>query len=403
MGNYDVVIVGGGMVGLTLALALQSSGLTVAVIDNEDGGTPVSGEPQLRVSAISYASQKILQHVGAWPAIIAQRAQPYDQMQVWEQDSFGRIDFSAEQVNLPQLGHIIENQVIRSALWQQAQASSHVTLLAPAKIRKLMLSEKQAIITMADDSMLTANLIVGADGANSFIRQQANLPMTFWDYDHTAIVATIRTQQPHNNRARQIFTPHGPLAFLPLWEPDLCSIVWSQDSSQARALLTLDEKGFSHSLTAAFDGQLGICELVSERQSFPLKMRYVRQWVSERAVVIGDAAHTIHPLAGQGVNLGLADAASLAETLIGLHQEQKDIGSTENLQAFERWRKTEACKMIATMEGFKRLFSGSHPLKKLLRDVGMSAMNHMPMAKDKMIRQAMGLEGELPMMAKSAD
>jgi len=400
MGNYDLLIVGGGMVGLTLALALKDSGLSIAVVDSQQGAEQVKGDAELRVSAISYASENILKAVGAWDGILSQRLQPYSQMSVWEQDSFANIEFDCRQVDLPQLGHIIENKAIRSALWQQAELNASIQLLAPEKINKLVFTPKQAIISLASGEMLTANLVVGADGANSYVRQQANLPVTFWDYEHTAIVASIKTAESHNNTARQIFTPDGPLAFLPLWQKNLCSIVWSVGTDKAQQLLAMDNQNFSNAVTAAFDNRLGLCELDSPRQSYPLKMRYVRQWLDDRVVVIGDAAHTIHPLAGQGVNLGLADAAALAESIMDIHQQGLDIGDKQQLRAFERWRKTEASKMIGAMEGFKRLFAGNDPLKKLIRDLGMSAINHLPLAKDKVIRHAMGLEGELPKMSK---
>lgn len=403
MGNYDLLIVGGGMVGLTLALALKDSGLSIAVVDSQPGAEQVSGEAELRVSAISYASQNILNAVGAWDGILAQRLQPYTQMSVWEQDSFANIEFDCQQVDLPQLGHIIENKAIRSALWQQAELCPAIQLLAPEKISKLVFTPKQAIINLESGEMLTANLVVGADGANSFVRQQANLPVTFWDYEHTAIVATINTAESHTNTARQIFTPDGPLAFLPLWQQNQCSIVWSVGADKAQQLLQMSESDFSKALTSAFDNRLGLCELISSRQSYPLKMRYVRQWLDDRVVVIGDAAHTIHPLAGQGVNLGLADAAALAEAITDLQQQGLDIGDKRYLRQFERWRKTEASKMIAAMEGFKRLFAGNDPIKKLIRDLGMSAVNQLPLAKDKVIRHAMGLEGELPKMAQAYD
>ena len=205
---------------------------------------------------------------------------------------------------------------------------------------------------------------------------------------------------PHNHTARQIFTPTGPLAFLPLWDAHHCSIVWSQDEPIAAELLKLSNHAFNKSLTAAFDCTLGLCELVSDRQSYPLKMRYTRQWVANRVAIIGDAAHTIHPLAGQGANLGILDAAALAEQIIRLVEQDKDFGLAKNLRPFERWRKTETVKMVSAMEGFKRLFAGDQPIKKFIRDAGLSLANHSSLTKQKIIQHAMGLEGELPELAK---
>ena len=402
MQSYDVVVVGGGMVGLSFALALKHASLSVAVLDSQPGDRPLSEKPELRVSAISLASQTIFQNVGVWDSIAADRLQPYVGMEVWDQDSFGRITFDRNSVGQRQLGYIIENQSIRRNLWQQCADAKHIDLMTGTRINKLVFGQQEAFISLDNEQMMTARLIVGADGANSYVREQAALPITFWDYEHRAIVATIRTQLPHNGIARQVFTPSGPLAFLPLFEEHLSSIVWSQESQKAEQLLALDNSDFEKQLSVAFNNQLGLCRLESERQSFPLKMRYARDWVKDRVALVGDAAHTIHPLAGQGVNLGLLDAASLAQEVMALAGDNKDIGLAKHLRHYERWRKTEAIKMIGAMEGFKRLFEGDNPLKKLVRDLGLTATDKLPFAKQRIIRHAMGLDGELPDLAKTS-
>lgn len=400
MHAFDIVIVGGGIVGLTQALALKDSGLSVAVVESHVSQAMPNGEPQLRVSALTLATENILYNLGAWQNLDLNRLCSYVDMQVWDQDSFGKINFSADQVQKKQLGHIVENQGIRHSLWMQAQSSHYIELLAPKKIKQLVFGQQECFMTLDDDSQLTARLVIGADGANSVVKKIANLVQTFWDYDQHAIVATVKTTLPHNHTARQVFTPTGPLAFLPLWDAHHCSIVWSQDEPRAAELLSLSNDEFNKTLTAAFDCTLGLCEIVSDRQSYPLKMRYTRQWVSDRVAIIGDAAHTIHPLAGQGANLGILDAAALAQQIIKLVEQGKDFGLAKNLRPFERWRKTEAVKMVAAMEGFKRLFAGDQPVKKIIRDTGLSLINHWPLSKQKIIRHAMGLEGELPELAK---
>lgn len=405
MQNLDVVIVGGGIVGLTLALALKDSPLSIAIIDkemgdSETGDRELSIQPENRVSAISLASENIFTNLGVWADIQTRRMQSYRQMQVWEQDSFASIEFNCKEVNQPQLGHIIENQSIRKALWQAAQQQANLSIIAPARISKLMLGQQEAFISLDNEQMLTARLVVGADGSNSWVRQQAALPTTFWDYDHHAIVATIATELAHQCTARQVFSPSGPLAFLPLADAKQCSIVWSQQVSQAEGLMALDDSDFAKALTASFDARLGRCKLLTPRQVYPLKMRYARQWVKDRVALIGDAAHSIHPLAGQGANLGLLDAAALAQSLSQLAVEGEDIGAAANLRQFERWRKAEASKMIAAMEGFKRLFAGNNPLKKFIRDTGLLMVDKLPMVKQQCIQQAMGLQGELPPLAQ---
>jgi 2-octaprenylphenol hydroxylase len=321
-------------------------------------------------------------------------------MEVWEQDSFAKIQFDAERLSQPDLGHIVENRVIQLALLDCIKQLNNVTLMAPERCQNIAFGESEAWLTMESGKSLTAKLVVGADGANSWVRRQLDIPLTHWDYGHSAIVANIRCAEAHDKTARQVFRPQGPLAFLPLAESDLCSIVWSVAPEEAEQLCGVSDSEFNKSLTAAFDNRLGLCKVEGQRQAFPLKMRYARDFVCERVALVGDAAHTIHPLAGQGVNLGLLDAASLAQELKALWQKEQDIGQKSNLRHYERWRKAEAAKMITTMQGFRDLFDGSNPAKKLVRDLGMLFADKAPGVKDEFMRRALGLSGELPDLAK---
>jgi 2-octaprenylphenol hydroxylase len=400
MQSFDVTIVGGGMVGLTLAHALKNSALSVAVIDTEIGSKALTDTPELRVSALNLASQNIFENLNVWEHMLKHRLQAYEGMEVWDKDTFSKIEFSHRHVDTTQLGYIIENQLVRNVLWDGLSSLPNVQVFAPAKIAKLAFGQQEVFISLEDGNMLSTRLVVGADGANSFVRQQAALPQIFWDYDQHAIVATVKTEIPHQAIARQIFTPTGPLAFLPLYQDNLCSIVWSQDVDEAERLFGLSDAHFNQHLTSAFDAKLGLCEAVSERVKFPLKMRYSKQWVKDRVALIGDAAHTIHPLAGQGANLGILDAAALAEQLLELSNNDLDVGLAKHLRPYERWRKTEASKMIAAMETFKRLFEGKDPIKKLVRGIGLSMFNTLPVAKHQIIKQAMGIDGQLPSLAK---
>ncbi|GGK35300.1 FAD-dependent 2-octaprenylphenol hydroxylase [Aliivibrio fischeri] len=400
MQSVDIAIIGGGMVGLTVAAALENSGLRIAVIESQLPEEELASLPDIRVSAISRASENILNNVGAWQGILSRRAAPYTSMRVWEQDSFAKIEFEAEDIAQHNLGHIVENRVIQLSLLDKISKQENVTLLAPERCTNIMFGESEAWINLESGKAITAKLVVGADGANSWLRNQLDIPLTHWDYGHSALVANIRTVDAHNATARQIFRPEGPLAFLPLGEPNLSSIVWSLDPLQAEDLVSMPEDDFNKRLTTAFDNQLGLCSVEGARQAFPLKMRYAKDFVRDRAVLVGDAAHTIHPLAGQGVNLGVADAAALAETILALQNESKDIGLKVNLRSFERWRKAEAAQMIASMQGFKELFSGSNPVKKFIRGVGMSLTNELSPVKDECLKRALGLSGHLPEIAK---
>ncbi|PSU46044.1 FAD-dependent 2-octaprenylphenol hydroxylase [Photobacterium frigidiphilum] len=400
MQSVDVAIIGGGMVGLTLAAALAETELRVAVIEGQLPDPELALLPDVRVSALSRASERILRRVGAWQGIESRRFSPYNRMEVWEQDSFAKIQFDAERLSQPDLGHIVENRVIQLALLDRIKQLSNVTLMAPERCQNIAFGESEAWLTMESGKSLTAKLVVGADGANSWVRRQLDIPLTHWDYGHSAIVANIRCAEAHDKTARQVFRPQGPLAFLPLAESDLCSIVWSVAPEEAEQLCGLSDSEFNKSLTAAFDNRLGLCKVEGQRQAFPLKMRYARDFVRERVALVGDAAHTIHPLAGQGVNLGLLDAASLAQELKALWQKEQDIGQKSNLRHYERWRKAEAAKMITTMQGFRDLFDGSNPAKKLVRDLGMLFADKAPGVKDEFMRRALGLSGELPDLAK---
>ncbi|KZK71465.1 FAD-dependent 2-octaprenylphenol hydroxylase [Shewanella baltica] len=396
---YDIAIVGGGMVGLATAIGLAQANLNIVVIDA--GHTDaVVGEPRLRVSAINKASQRLLENLSAWSYLDTSRATPYQKMAVWDKDGFGKIAFDANSISETSLGAIIENDAISFALAKRVAEFDNITHIENQRLERIAFGEREAWLTLANGDNVSAALVIAADGANSWVREQCKIPLTFWDYGHHAIVATIRTEMPHLATARQVFLQDGPLAFLPLYEDNLCSIVWSVPPERANQLLAMDKVQFERNLTAAFDGRLGICQLESERQAFPLRMRYARHFARHRLVLAGDAAHTIHPLAGQGVNLGFLDAASIIEVISELQQAGKDIGDYAQLRALERWRKADAMEMIAAMEGFKRLFEGTNPLKKAIRDLGLNLVDNVAGLKTVFIQQAMGNKSALPKLCR---
>lgn len=392
MQSVDIAIVGGGMVGLALACGLQGSGLRIAVIE-QTPPEPFSAEnpPALRVSAINAASEKLLRKLDVWHEITAQRASCYHGIEVWDKDSFGQVSFTDSSMGFSHLGHIIENNLINDVLWQKAQRCSDVTLLAPAQLQQVVWGENDVFLTLQDGAMLTARLVVGADGAHSWLRNKADIPLTFWDYHHHALVATVHCEAAHQGVARQVFHGEGILAFLPLSDPHLCSIVWSLPPQEAQRMQQATESAFNQALNITFDNRCGLCQVVSERQIFPLTGRYARQFAAQRLALVGDAAHTIHPLAGQGVNLGLMDVAELIAELRRLHGQGRDIGQYLYLRRYERRRKHSAALMLAGMQGFQTLFSGSHPAKKLVRDLGLALTDRLPAVKSQLIRQAMGL------------
>ena len=401
MQSYDLTIVGGGTVGLTLAASLADSALSIALIEAKEAPT-IPESPGNRVSAISLASRQIFENLNVWQHLNSERTTPYDTMQVWDKDSFGKIEFSAKQVDSAELGYIIENENIQLALLETVKKQQNVSFYNPDHLNKIVFGEGEAWLTLDSGRTLTSKLVVGADGAHSLLRKESAIPLTSRDYNHHALVATVKTELPHEHCARQIFTPDGPLAFLPLFEKNLCSIVWSVPPERAEQLSALTALEFNKQLSRNFDNRLGLCEVQSARFCFPLRMRYARDFAKHRVALIGDAAHTFHPLAGQGVNLGLLDAVSLGQTIEHNLQAEKDIGLYQNLRYFERWRKTEATQMIVSMDLLKQLFAGSNPLRKALRDVALVFANRFSPLKKQFIKQAMGLNGELPLLAKKA-
>lgn len=400
MKNIDVVIIGGGMVGLTTALCLAELSLSVAVVDAAPEPKALVGDYLPRVSAINHATEALLKGLDAWPESSRQAA--YQGMQVWDKDSFSHIGFTAPDYGHQHLGTIVENEVIRHSVWQQAILNPNISVYPNTRMSQWAQGDQQSFITLSNGDMLTAKLVVGADGGESIVRREAGFPITHWDYDHQAIVATVSCLEPHQGVARQVFTPHGPLALLPLADANLCSIVWSQQTDMAEHLHGLTDEAFNQAISATFDMKLGLITVVTQRHLVPLKMRYAKQWAKQGAVLVGDAAHTFHPLAGLGANVGFMDAAALAEVIARSMEKGVDPFSHQALRSYERWRKAEAVKTIALMEGFKQLFDGQHPLKKLIRGLGMSGVNHLPMVKQPLVLQAMGLSGELPQRARTS-
>lgn len=396
--NTDITIVGAGCVGLVTAIGLAQNGLKVVVIDSADG-TQTLSEPSARVSAISPASEAILTNLGVWQYLEPERLTPYTDMTVWEKESFGQISFNAEAVSQARLGHIIENDNIRNALITQAQQQENLHLMFNTQYQDIHNGDEHVLVTLQNGQPIISKLLVAADGGNSLIRQKFNLPITFSDYDHHAIVATIKTTEPHEFCARQTFLGQGPLALLPLYDDHLCSIVWSTEPQHCSQLMAASDQTFERQLTVATDSVLGPVTLVSQRQSFPLTMRYANQWLNNRIVLVGDAAHTIHPLAGLGMNLGLLDAASLVQQLNTISDwDMPPI--QKKLRGYERWRKAEAQQVIVAMQTLKSLFEGTNPLKKIIRTSGLALTNSMPKVKHQIILNAMGMKGDLPDLAK---
>lgn len=401
--DYDLLIVGGGMVGSTLACALGVADLKIALLE----GMPLDRiRPGVnldsRVSAISHASRRIFAAVGAWDGIAAWRVSPFRDMRVWDAAGFGGIHFDSAAMGESSLGWIIENRVIQSALLERARQLPTVELLCPAALDTVeALENGRWWARLRDGRELTTRLLVGADGAESKVREMAGIKTSGWNYGQHAVVANVRTAEPHQATAWQRFLPTGPLAFLPLAD-GCCSIVWATTPERAGALLTLDESDFAQALAEAFDWRLGAILEVGPRLAFPLRRQHAHAYVKPGLALIGDAAHVIHPLAGQGVNLGLLDAAALAEVILDAVAAGHDLGSLKVLRRYERWRKGDNLLMMGVMDGFKRLFGATPPPVRLLRNLGLNLTDAAGPLKHRIARRAMGLDGDLPRLARDA-
>ncbi len=415
--EFDVVIVGGGMVGASLACALADSGLRLAVLDSQPFAAPgpaaasaqngPSAEPGFdpRVSAITPASQQFLTEIGAWDSIAAQRLSPYTDMHVWDGDGTGSIHFSAADIHADLLGHIIENSVILAALQQRLAGRDNITLLAPVSLTGLTppasaAPEAPVQITLADGRCLSTRLLVAADGANSTVRELAGFQTREWDYQHHAIVTTVRTALAHRQTAIQRFMDAGVLAFLPLRANPVngldgqryCSIVWSVLPEVAQELMALDDAAFARELQAAIENRLGRIESVDKRYSFPLRQRHAHSYVQHGIALIGDAAHTIHPLAGQGVNLGLQDASVLAAEILRAVSKERDFADLRTLRRYQRRRIGHNLGMMWMMEGFKRLFAEQPLAVRWMRNAGMAGLDKTVLLKNHIMRSAMGID-----------
>lgn len=392
------------MVGSALALALRDSGLNIVVLD----GGSVSVKPfdpqsafEPRVSALSAASQRILQRLQAWDGIASRRISPYAQMHVWDGSGTGHIQFSASSVHADVLGHIVENRVVQDALLDRLHESD-IGLLGNARLEQMRHSGDDWLLTLADGRQFRAPLVIAADGGNSAVRRLTGTPTREWDYMHHAIVTSVRCAESHDRTAWQRFTDDGPLAFLPLERGDehWCSIVWSVAPLQAERLMALDDERFCEALEQAFEGRLGQVIAADPRLCVPLRQRHAKRYVAQGLALIGDAAHTIHPLAGQGVNLGFLDAAVLAEVLQHAVSRGENVADARVLSRYERRRMPHNLALMAAMEGFERLFQTDRLPVRWLRNTGLKVVNRLPEAKALFVREALGLSGDLPELAR---
>ena len=395
--HYDVIIVGGGMVGATLAVALtEQSNIKLALIEAQQA-TPISedDDPELRVCALTRASEILLKNLNIWPHLIPARISAFTDMKVWE-TAASALHFDSADMGEPSLGHIIENRHLQQACLARCSQIANIDFLCPAK----PVSRTGNTLVLEGGRVLTADLIVAADGAQSPLREWSGIASRGWDYQQSAVVCTVTTEHAHNKTARQRFLTEGPLAFLPLADPHQCSIVWSNSTEEAELLCQLDDDRFKQILGKAFEFTLGEIITVSPRSRFPLKLRHADHYVETGFALVGDAAHTIHPLAGQGVNIGLLDAATLAEIVVEAHNKGRNIASLHTLNKYQRRRKADNLIMQLTMDAFKRVFGSELPPIRWARRFGLQTVNKHDLLKKLFMQQAAGYRFANPALYK---
>ncbi|MBV8783345.1 MAG: FAD-dependent monooxygenase [Gammaproteobacteria bacterium] len=400
---HDVVVVGGGPVGACAGALLARSGLSVALLEPHPPPAPgTGGPPDSRVVALSRASERILRAAGAWEHIPPQHLSPYERMRIWHERagpfSADVLVFDAADAGEPNLGYILENRRLQHALLEAFRAAGGT--LEPLAFAGLERGAA-ALTVLTGGAPLAARLLLGADGAHSAVRAAAGLPVQLSAYRQRALVANVATARAHERTAWQRFLVDGTLAFLPLAD-GTSSIVWSADEARAAALLSLDAPQFNAALEAAADGALGATQLLTARRDFALHRLAAPHYVTEHVALLGDAAHVVHPLAGQGVNLGLLDAAVLAEALADARTRREDLGSLAVLRPYERWRKSEVALMAAAIDAFDRLLAhGQGPLARLAQH-GLGLVNRSEELRRFFIRRALGVAGELPRLVRRA-
>ena len=390
------------MVGAAVACSLGGSSLKVAVIESSPPQVFSPDQPHdLRVSALSIASKNILETVGAWGGVVNRRLCPFRRMRVWE--TAGDTEFCSDDINYPELGYIVENRVTQLALLERLQDFENIELICPATINKINYSaEKQSEhseVELGNGRILAAKVLVAADGGQSRVRQTVGLGVTSWDYKQHALVIYIETDYGQQDITWQRFVPSGPQAFLPL-TGHYGSIVWYNSPDEVNRLKALSNADLMHELVAAFPDCLGKVNAILGTASFPLKRQHAQEYVKPGVVLVGDAAHMINPLAGQGVNIGLLDAAALGEVLVEAHKQGLELGDLSVLKRYEKLRRNENLKMMTVMDVFYRVFSNQVLPVKFLRNLGLGLAERISPAKNKVMRSAMGLEGNLPKLAR---
>lgn len=396
--RFDALIVGGGLVGATMAIALGRAGLSVAVIDQQAPKPQLDPKFDGRGTAVAYGCKTILDTLDIWRHV--DEAGPIRDIRVSDGPSRLFLHYDHRDVGDHPMGWIVENRFLRLAIERAIETVPTITRIAPMNVTGLGQDKDQAWVDLADGRRLTAPLLIGADGRKSQVREAAGIRSVTSDYHQTAIVCAVRHEQPHNGVAHERFLPAGPFAVLPLQDPHCSSIVWTEKRDLAGGMLALSDSDFASEMNRRFGPWLGDFTLAGPRWSWPLTVHLATRFFAGRMVLIGDAAHGIHPISGQGVNLGWRDVAALAELLVDAARLGQDLGSTDLLRRYEHWRRPDVLAMVAATDALNRLFSNDAAPIRLARDLGLAAVNRLVPLKKVFIRHAMGVLGDQPRLVR---
>ncbi len=395
----ELLVAGGGLNGLTLGIACAGAGIDCAVVDHQDPRAMTQSGFDERTSALAFGSQQVLNALGLWPAIAAE-AEPIREIRVADAAAplFLHYDHRELGSDAP-LGWIVENRVLRRVLFDHARSLPSLRLLAPLKVNAVSADKAAAIASLGDGTRMAVRLVAAADGAGSQLRRGAGIRTLEWRYRQTAIISTVRHERPHYGIAVEHFLPAGPFAILPM-TGNRSSVVWTEQEMLARRLLALPDNEFAAELEARFGDFLGKIAPIGARWSYPVGLMLAERYADQRLALVGEAAHVIHPIAGQGLNLGIRDVAALAELVVDARRLGLDIGSGDVLNRYQRWRRLDALLLAAVTDGLNRLFSNSSPPLRVLRDIGLATVNRLPALKRFLMRDAMGITGELPRLVQ---
>ncbi|MBI37515.1 MAG: 2-octaprenyl-6-methoxyphenyl hydroxylase [Alphaproteobacteria bacterium] len=402
MESAEVCIVGGGLIGLTLALALSSTGLEVAIVERVDLQDTISSEFDGRATAISNGSAQVIKGIGLWN-LVSDQLSPINDIRVSDKNSLFFLHYDHTEVGNEPLGYIIENRLLRLSLLKKIKEQNRISLLAPAKITEINKSPNKVQLKLADGRKIKSQLLLACDGKNSSLRESTGIPVTSWNYNQSSIVFSVFHEISHDNLAHELFLPGGPFAILPMVDLNgrhRSAVVWTDSKSLIPSLLALKEEEFISELYKRFGDFLGKLEIVGSKWTYPLSLLHAQRYIDHRFALVGDAAHSIHPIAGQGLNMGIRDIAALSEVIVDARRLGADIGLSETLSAYERWRRFDNLVLAVVTDTINKLFSNDIPPVRTARRFGLGTINEVAPLRRALMRHAMGTMGELPRLIR---